>query len=161
MQRFFLRAACAAALVATAACELLTGSDGAPGELRGTWGGQPFQAVARLRAEGGSLVLYGSSPGADVTEEVVDVTVEGFRGVGSYPLGPGAGRVTHLVGGDGIWAMYETPDQGGTLTVTEMDGAHIAGRVEFQADAGRGATPAGTRARFEATFRGRVSAPRR
>lgn len=157
--RSILRAFCIAALAAVAACE--SGTEPGPrGEISGMWAGEPFEGDAWAGIVNDSLYLGGSSPAGAMTGETVTVAVGDFHGPGSYPLGVDAGQVKYIVGGDGIWASYATAQaNSGMLVVTSVDGARIAGYVEFVADVQRGNEPAGPRARFDGEFQVRLQLP--
>lgn len=157
--RPILRAFCIAALAAVAACEF--GTEPAPrSTISGMWAGAPFEGDAWAGIYNDSLYLSGSSPAGAMTGETVTVAVGDFHGPGSYPLGVDAGQVRYIVGGDGIWASYSTAQaSSGMLVVTSVDGARIAGYMEFVADVQRGHEPAGPRARFDGEFQVRVQLP--
>lgn len=155
-----LRVFCIAALAAVAACESGTEPGSSAGEISGMWAGEAWEGDAWASIQNDSLYLSGSSPAGARTGETVTVAVGGFRGPGAYSVGPDAGQVRYIVGGDGIWASYSTAQaSSGMLVVTSVDGARIAGYVDFVADAQRGHEPAGPRARFDGEFRVRVQLP--
>lgn len=157
--RSMLRAFCIAALAAVAACEFGT-EPGPRGEISGMWAGMPFEGDAWAGIVNDSLYLSGSSPAGALTGETVSVAVGDFHGPGAYSLGIDDGQVRYIVGGDGIWASYSTAQaSSGMLVVTSVDGARIAGYMEFVADVQRGHEPAGPRARFDGEFQVRVELP--
>jgi hypothetical protein len=151
------RAFCLSALVLAAACE--SGTEPArEGVFDGTWAGQRFAGDAEAVVVGDSLYLVGGSPAGAMDQVFVAIGIGGVEGPGEYPLGPGAAELRYLVGGDGIWAGYETtqPDAG-MVVVTSTTGGLFTGHVRFTADAQPGGTPAGARAEFDADFRAPVA----
>lgn len=159
--RSILRAVCLAVLVTLTAAACGDGGTG-PEEasaLRGTWAGEAWDGEAFAYLEDGTLWI--SSAPNWMNGPYVSVAARDFHGPGTYALGPGSAAIRYIVGGDGIWASYESAQPAaGTLVVTDYTGGHVTGRVEFVADVQRGEAPAGARARFEGEFRARRQLPR-
>ncbi|HYW11658.1 MAG TPA: hypothetical protein VE871_06855 [Longimicrobium sp.] len=156
-----LRTVCLAALVAVAACESATDTPAREGRFTFSWGGKQFEGNAQAEVYGDSLYLRGSSPGGAMSPLEVSVTVADFQGPGEYALGPAAGVMRYILGGDVITGTYSIPPaETGTLVVTAVSGETVTGRVEFDADAHAGSAPAGTRARFQGEFQAKLVRPR-
>ena len=160
--RSTLRTACVAAIAALAAC--VSATDAGPrleGRFSGSWAGERFAGDGSAVIVNDSLYLNGGSPGGAMSPRVVEIRIADFDGPGEYTLEPGAGAVRYLLGGDVITGTYSIPPGAtGTLVVTEVDGAEVVGRVEFEAAAQpNGQAPVGDRGVFEADFRGRVYLP--
>jgi hypothetical protein len=159
--RSILRTACLATLVAITACESATDTPAQNGSFSFSWGGQQFEGDAQAEVYGGSLYLWGSSPGGAMSPLEVSVTVADFQGPGEYALGPAAGVMRYILGGDVITGTYSIPPaETGTLVVTAVSGETVTGRVEFDAEAERGGTPVGARARFQGEFQAKRVRPR-
>ncbi|CAN5627606.1 hypothetical protein BH23GEM5_BH23GEM5_26040 [soil metagenome] len=136
--------------------------------FRATWAGSRWEgdASAMLIAggtAGDTLYVLGTNPvnAGQLPISAVRVKVV-FRGAGTYPLGPGAAEVIHLVGGDVVSAQYTTRGSvgtagtGGTLTVREYGAGWVSGSVVFDAVTTRQSAPYGSTARFDGEFRARV-----
>jgi hypothetical protein len=137
--------------------------------FRATWAGNRWEgdASAQLIAAGtagDTLYVFGTSPvnAGQMPISAVRVRVV-FRGTGTYPLGPGAAEVIHLVGGDVISAQYTTGGSvgtaagtAGTLTIREYGAGWVSGSVVFDAVTTRQYAPHGSTARFDGEFRARV-----
>jgi hypothetical protein len=84
-----------------------------------------------------TLYLYARAPGREQGRELsVSLTVPGFTGAGRYAVGAREARLLETIGGDALWAAYESAGAGGgTVVVGRYDAAsgELAGTVAFTA----------------------------
>lgn len=140
-------------LLLLAACESATGPAPREGQIAGTWSGERFAGSASATLYRDTLYLGGTSPADGLEDRTVHVAAGVYRGPGEYRLTAGGGGVRYLVGGDGIWASYTIPENApGLLIIEQAENGTISGRLSFEAAAGSGERPAGSRARFSGRF---------
>ena len=162
-----------ASTVALIACDNPTAPPGID-RLNARWAGRDWVGTAsaeltRGGISGDTLYLFSrgplnSDPAALVAENHIVAKVA-FRGVGTYPLGPGSARFEQWVGGDVVTATYSTSaEASGTLVITKYAGigGNIEGTLSFDAVSTSQSRNFGERARLEdGRFRTTLQLPER
>ncbi len=130
------------------------GNGGGDSPFRATIDGQAWAADASsvtvtLGSTGvpGSLIVTGTRVTSGSEFRAISLLLGFIEGTGTYPLGVnfatnGGGSATVTIGGGGATSSFMTPLDGaaGSMTVTSLTGARIAGTFAFEADPTVGAT---------------------